>query len=169
MVLPHEPFGSITRKRPKPMGIQHTPDFNRMQADHQWHAPNPMLEHKFLTCGECLGQMHLTTSGQTITRVWVKLPLERECFYLQANGALTPVDDQTFRGDQPKRVPSANSRENDCQPQTPEDSGGLSDSRDSSLRDSSLPGRDPEPTRAWRTSPARARNAKPGEQRHRIC
>ena len=40
--------------------------------------------------------MHLTTSGQTITRAWVKLPLERECFYLLANGTLTPVDDRTF-------------------------------------------------------------------------
>ena len=116
---PTSPFGSITRKRPKPMGVQHTPDFNRMQTDHRWHAPNPMLEHQFLTCGECLGQMHLTTSGQTITRAWVKLPLERECFYLLANGTLTPVDEQTFRGDRPKRVPTTtNSRENDCQPQT---------------------------------------------------
>ena len=51
---PTSPFGSITGKRPKPMGVQHTPDFNRMQADHRWHAPNPMLEHQFLTCGECL-------------------------------------------------------------------------------------------------------------------
>ena len=115
---PTSPFGSITGKRPKPMGIQHTPDFNRMQADHRWHAPNPMLEHQFLTCGACLGQMHLTTSGQTITRAWVKLPLERECFYLLANGTLTPVDDRTFHEGQPKRVPTTNSRENDCQPQT---------------------------------------------------
>ena len=125
---PTSPFGSITRKRPKPMGVQHTPDFNRMQADHRWHAPNPMLEHEFLTCSDCQGQMHLTTSGQTITRVWVKLPLERECFYLQANGTLTPVDDQTFRGNRPKRVPT-NSRENDYQPQTRRTPAGLSTSR----------------------------------------
>ena len=140
---PTSPFGSITRKQPKPMGVQHTPDFNRMQADHRWPAPNPMLEHEFLTCGDCQGQMHLTTSGQTITRVWVKLPLERECFYLQANGALTPVDDQTFRGNRPKRVPTTNSRENDRQPQTRRTPAGLSASRDSSL-----PGKDLKPTRA---------------------
>ena len=113
---PTKPFGFTSRKRRQPMGVQHTPDFNRMQADHMWRAPNPMLEHQFLVCRDCLGQMHLTTSGQTITRVWVKLPLERECFYLQANGTLTPVDGRTFRGDWPKRTPT-NSRENDCQPQ----------------------------------------------------
>ena len=141
---PTSPFGSITRKRPKPMGVQHTPDFNRMQADHRWHAPNPMLEHQFLTCGECLGQMHLTTSGQTITRAWVKLPLERECFYLLANGALTPVDEQTFRGDPPKRVPTTtNSRESNRKPQTRRTPAGLSASHDSSL-----PGKDLKSTRA---------------------
>ena len=95
---PTGPLGFTSQKRRQPMGVQHTPDFNRMQADHLWRAPNPQLEHQVLICSYCLGQMHLTTSGQTITRVWVKLPLERECFYLQANGILTPVDGPTFRG-----------------------------------------------------------------------
>ena len=132
--FPVTPSGMTTHEQYHPVGLEHTPDFNRMLADHEWRSPNPRENRRLMVCSGCEGWMRLTTAltakavrqseglkapassaGQAldatdresnnVTRVQVRLPLQRECYYMQMAGSLTPVSDDAYFGVPSKRVP----------------------------------------------------------------
>ena len=104
---PVTPSGMTTHEQYHPVGLEHTPDFNRMLADHEWQSPNPRENRSLMVCSGCEGWMNLTTDRESnnVTRVQVRLPLQRECYYMQMAGSLTPVSDDAYFGVPSKRVP----------------------------------------------------------------
>ena len=103
---PVTPSGMTTHEQYCPIGLEHTPNFNRMLADHQWRSSNPRENRRLLVCSGCEGWMDLTTNpgANNVTRVRVHLPLQRECYYMQLAGSLTPVSDDAYFGVPSKRV-----------------------------------------------------------------
>ena len=99
--------GMTTHEQYCPIGLEHTPDFNRMLADHEWRNPNPRENRSLMVCSVCEGWMRLTTDreGNNVTRVQMRLPLQRECYYMQLAGSLTPVSDDAYFGTPSRRVP----------------------------------------------------------------
>ena len=150
MVLPHEPLRlhhpetAQAHGGPAHPGLQ--PDAGRPpvacpQPDAGTRVPD-LRRLPGTDAPHHLGTDHHPGLGKTAPRTG-------NVFTSRPTAPLTPVDDQTFRGNRPKRVPTTNSRENDRQPQTRRTPAGLSASHASrTSRDSSLPGKNLKPTRA---------------------
>ena len=95
-------------KRYRPMGPGLTPDLGDMFDDHEWKTKsrrkfNEDVESSYF-CRECLARMHTTRRNAALTRVWVRLPGMRQCYYLRTENAITPVSDTDFYGAEPLRI-----------------------------------------------------------------
>ena len=95
-------------KRYRPMGPGLTPNFGDMFDDHEWHTQsrrkfNEDVQSSYF-CGICLAQMHTTRRNVALTRVWVRLPGMRQCYYLGTENAISPVSDTDFYGAEPLRI-----------------------------------------------------------------
>ena len=105
----HQPLtpGGFTSQEPhNPLGVQHTPSFSRMLADHEWHPPNPSGKPRLLACSTCLARMQLTTDRKgNVTSARVRLPLERECYYTVRQNRLSPAADQQHYRQPPPVTP----------------------------------------------------------------